>query len=74
MDETGLVLMDGPTVTGMGGFVFPTRMAVIRLADGRLWVWSPVALDEATKRAVDALGLVSDIIAPNSLHDLALRD
>ena len=26
MDETGLVLMDGPTVTGMGGFVFPTRM------------------------------------------------
>ncbi|WP_203293588.1 DUF4336 domain-containing protein [Maricaulis parjimensis] len=74
MDQTGLVLMDGPTVTGLGGFVFPTRMVVIRLANDRLWVWSPIALDAATKQAVDALGLVSDIIAPNSLHDLALTD
>ncbi len=67
-------LFNGPSVSAMGGFVYPTRMVVIRLADGHLWVWSPITLTEAVKREMDELGLVSDIIAPNSLHDLALSD
>lgn len=62
-------LSDGPTVTGAAGFRFPTRMAVIRLPDdGGLWVWSPVALTQDMRRAVDALGPVRHLVAPNSLH------
>ena len=60
---------DGPPVTGAAGFRFPTRMAVIRLpGDGGLWVWSPVALTPDIRGAVDALGPVLHLVAPNSLH------
>lgn len=70
-----LWLFDGPSVTGAGGFQFPTRMAVIRLpGQGGLWVWSPVALTEDIRRAVDALGPVRHLVAPNSLHHTFLAE
>lgn len=47
---------------------FPTRMTVVRLADGSLWVHSPIAPDEQMFAAVDALGEVRHIVAPNSIH------
>lgn len=62
-------LCEGPAVTGAAGFKFPTCMAVIRLPDALgLWVWSPVALTPEIRRAVDALGPVRHLVAPNSLH------
>ncbi len=62
-------LLDGPAVTGAAGFQFPTRMAVVRLpGDGGLWVWSPVALTQDVRVAIDALGPVRHLVAPNSLH------
>jgi hypothetical protein len=36
---------DGPTVPFFG-FPYPTRMAVVQLSEGSLWVWSPVALTD----------------------------
>jgi hypothetical protein len=47
---------------------FPTRMTVVRLPDGGLWLHSPVALDEALAASIAALGPVRHLIAPNSLH------
>jgi hypothetical protein len=47
---------------------FPTRMTVVRLADGTLFVHSPVAPDPALMAAVAALGPLAHLIAPNSLH------
>ena len=64
---------DGPQ-TAVAGFRYPTRMAIIRLADGALFIWSPVALSEELRAAVDALGEVRYLIAPNSLHRLFLGD
>jgi len=61
----------GPDVVSVG-FRYPTRMAVIRLADGGLFVWSPVTLTLALRAETDALGPVRCIVAPNSLHHLAL--
>ena len=29
------------------GFPYPTRMAVVRLSNGDLWVWSPATLTES---------------------------
>lgn len=61
----------GPIVTS-AGFRYPTRMALIRLADGGLFVWSPVSLPSALRASVDALGEVRFIAAPNALHHLSL--
>lgn len=70
-----LWLFDGPAVTGAAGFQFPTRMAVAKLPnDGGLWVWSPVALTQDVRVAIDALGAVRHLIAPNSLHHTFLAE
>jgi sirohydrochlorin ferrochelatase len=66
-------LADGPT-TDVAGFRYPTRMAVIRLSSGALFIWSPVALNDELRAAVDALGEVRFLIAPNSLHHLFLGE
>jgi hypothetical protein len=63
----------GPTVY-VAGFAYPTRMAVVRLSDGGLLVWSPVALTEPVRTEVLALGEVRVLIAPNSLHHLFLAE
>lgn len=67
-------LADGARITAAAGFHYPTRMAVIRLADGGLMVWSPIALDPALAEAVSDVGPVRHIIAPNSLHDTWTAD
>jgi hypothetical protein len=68
-----LWIADGPAVRFLGTFPYPTRMAVARLADGGLWVWSPIAPDEALSREVAALGPVRHIVAPNKIHHLFLE-
>lgn len=47
-----------------------TRMTVVRLSGGGLFVHSPVALDRATREAVDALGEVRAVVAPSIFHHL----
>jgi len=66
-----LWIADGP-IADVAGFHYPTRMAVIRLADGGLFVWSPVALPADLRTGIDALGPVRHVVAPNSLHHLHL--
>lgn len=66
-------ITDGPVAT-VAGFRYPTRMAVIALASGKLFVWSPVALTPELRRATDALGEVAHLVAPNALHHLFLAD
>lgn len=46
------------------------RMVVARLSDGRLWIWSPIPIDDALAREIGALGEVGHIVAPNALHHL----
>jgi hypothetical protein len=69
-----LWLADGPSVRFLGLFPYPTRMAIVRLADGGLWVWSPIALDPALAAEVLALGPVRHLVAPNALHHLYLAE
>ena len=66
-------ITDGPTVTNFG-FNFPTRMIVIRLSHGAIFVWSPIALSPELRVAVDRLGPVRHIVAPNTLHHLFLEE
>jgi hypothetical protein len=47
---------------------FTTRMVVVRLSDGGLWLWSPVEPDPALRAEIDALGPVAHIVSPNAIH------
>jgi Domain of unknown function (DUF4336) len=67
-------IAEGPVVRFWAGFPYPTRMAAIRLDDGDLFIWSPVALTPELKRAVDALGHVRHLVSPNLLHHLFLKE
>jgi hypothetical protein len=54
----------------MLGIPFPTRMCVVRLAGGGLWLHSPIAATPARLDALRALGSVQHIVAPNKFHHL----
>lgn len=56
------------------GFPYPTRSVIARLANGGLWVWSPVALSPDLRATVDRLGPVRHLVSPNKLHHLYLQD
>ena len=75
LEEFGpsLYSADGPTVPFFG-FPYPTRMAVAKLSDGSVWVWSPVALTEGLAEEVQAIGPVRHIVSPNKLHHLFLNE
>jgi hypothetical protein len=64
-------LCDGPVVHAYG-LPFPTRMTVVRLDGGRLWIWSPVRLDDDLRREITTLGEPRFAVEPNKLHHLAL--
>jgi hypothetical protein len=66
-------IADGPVVS-FHGFPYPTRMAVIRLSDGRLFVWSPVALSASLRASIDGLGPVRYLVSPNALHHCFLGE
>lgn len=60
-------IADGPWIK-FYGMPFPTRMTVIRLANGRLWVHSPIAMKNALLEAVSSLGELGYLVAPNWIH------
>jgi hypothetical protein len=68
---TDVWTVDGPEIRmdyGPTSIPFPTRMTVVRLAGGGLWVHSPIAPEETLVAAIDRLGPVEWLVAPNSLH------
>ncbi|MCB9763727.1 MAG: DUF4336 domain-containing protein [Alphaproteobacteria bacterium] len=54
------------------GLQLGTRCTLLRLADGGLWMHSPVPFDDETRAAIAALGPVRAIVAPNTMHYLYL--
>lgn len=62
------------TRVGIGaGAMLPLRMTVIQDDDGVVLI-SPIEMDESLRSAVDALGSVHTIVAPNLLHHRWLGD
>lgn len=66
-------IADGPCVSFFT-FPYPTRMAVIRLADGELFLWSPIAPTAELMAEVEALGEPKFLVSPNKLHHLFLGE
>lgn len=49
---------------------FPRRMTVVRLADGRLVIFSAISLDESEMAALEAFGSPAFMIVPSERHRL----
>jgi hypothetical protein len=64
-------VVDGPIVRMAfpgGSMSFPTRMVVVRLANGDLFLWSPTEAEEGLRAEIDALGPVRHLVSPNKIH------
>lgn len=73
----GIWTVNGPEVSySLSGVTIPcpTRMTIVKLQDGSLWLRSPVSCNPELVAAVSALGPVSAIVAPNTLHYTFLAD
>lgn len=69
--DENLWIADGAVIYMKFGFIglpFTTRMTVVRLSDGGLWVHSPIEPTEQLLTDLAELGPVSYIVAPNKIH------
>ncbi|MCI5075424.1 DUF4336 domain-containing protein [Oricola sp.] len=79
LDEIGpdIWIVDGPVLQWGYGipvkWPFPTRMTIIRLPDGGLWLHSPTRPDEKLLENVRALGPVRHIVSPNMIHHVSIK-
>jgi hypothetical protein len=68
----GLWVATRPLLLAVGDI--GTRMTVVRLPSGGLFLHSPVRLDEPTRRALDAIGPVRCVVAPSKVHHFYVGD
>lgn len=57
-----------------GPITITTRMTVVRLQDGTLWVHSPIAPTAKLVQQLSAIGRVRYVVAPNKSHHLFFLD
>ncbi len=69
--EDSIWVADGPIVRGFG-FPFPTRMIVIRLGNGGVWINSPVECAPNDMLMVARIGPVHHLVSPTPMHDWRL--
>ena len=65
--------VDGPEVEyrlALATIPCPTRMTIVRFPNGKLWLHSPVAYSKSLADALEDLGEISAIVAPNSFHHI----
>ncbi|MFZ0337346.1 MAG: DUF4336 domain-containing protein [Terracidiphilus sp.] len=60
-------IIDGPKVRDMG-VMFTTRMTVVKLCDGSLWVESPVSVPSETLKRIMELGHIRFLVAATPRH------
>ena len=68
-----LWIVDGPDIVFAGASMH-TRMTIVRLSDGGLWVHSPIDLQAAADVMVQLGDDVRVLIAPNKFHHLYIQD
>ncbi len=64
-------IVDGPIVKMdmvVTKMPFPTRMTVVRLQNGELFLHSPTEFNEELSRRIDELGPVAHLVSPNKIH------
>jgi hypothetical protein len=66
-------IVEGPRVRDFG-FMFTTRMTIVKLSDGSLWVNSPVSIPFDTLKRITELGPVRYLIAATPRHVWRLEE
>src|SRR5262249_2958481 len=66
-------IVDGPfeylTVGGVSlPLPFTTRMTVVRLSNGNLFLHSPIKFDEALASELQRMGTIRHLVSPNQFH------
>jgi hypothetical protein len=64
----GVWIVDSGPQRVAGLIELPVRMTVVRLPDGGLWLHSPTRHSPGLQAALDALGPVRHLVAPNIAH------
>lgn len=70
--EQDLWTVDAPLA--MLGIRVGTRMTVVRLGSGAVWLHSPIPISPALRQALDEIGPVKFIVAPNRFHHLFVSE
>ncbi|HTX03516.1 MAG TPA: DUF4336 domain-containing protein [Candidatus Acidoferrales bacterium] len=65
---TDIWIADGPPVNALGPVKLPTRMIVVKLSDGSLWINSPVSATTEEMQSVAHIGSIRYLVAPTPLH------
>lgn len=69
----GIFVVDS-IMSGVLGALLPVRMTVIRLPNGDLLLHSPTQFTFRLKEALEAIGPIRHLVAPNTTHWMFLRD
>ena len=56
------------------GLRLPSRMTVIRLASGAMWLHSPTRFSESLRGEIEAIGPIQHLVAPNVAHWTFLKE
>lgn len=65
--DDNIWIVDGDKISFFG-LPFPTRMTIIRLNNGDLFLHSPTTLTPELKREVESLGTIKHLVSPNWIH------
>jgi len=68
--DDGIHVVEGPEK--VAGLRIGTRMTVVRLDDGRLWLHSPIPFEAGLGATLEPMGPVAFLVAPNKVHHLWL--
>lgn len=71
--DNDIWIVDGDSVPWFG-FPYTTRMTIVRLKGGKLWVHSPGKIVDEMMDEINALGQVSYLVSPNKIHHLFIGD
>ncbi|MCG8685290.1 MAG: DUF4336 domain-containing protein, partial [Desulfobacterales bacterium] len=64
--------VDGDEVRMFGALPFTTRMTVVKLGTGGLWLHSPVLPTKERREALERLGSIEHLVAPIKIHSIGI--
>jgi Domain of unknown function (DUF4336) len=56
------------------GLLLGTRTTIIRLADGNIWMHSPIAFNVDLASEIERIGPIQYLVAPNVYHHFFLKE
>jgi hypothetical protein len=71
--DENIWIFDGSTVSWFG-MPYTTRMTIVKLNDGSIWIHSPAKIVDRLINEIQQLGQVQYLIAPNKIHHLFMAD